>query len=111
MKTKKIILLAFLALSASIWASDTNECKKNDIQKIINSNAQHWDYSSLEENYTAALVVFKITKTGEINVENVFAENESFKKLIQTNFLKLNIEVCNFDPNVLYYVKLKYFKL
>ena len=117
MKTKLIMMLAGLMLALNSWSgnspsegSDISYLKTN-VQTKVNSEINKWDFSTLEENSSLAYVVFKITETGKIEIEDIISDNEKFKAILKQNFNLLFLDQPNNDTKNTFHVKVKFTRI
>lgn len=113
MKTKFFLLITSLMLSFSVWSnnginnSDT-ECLKINVQLTIHEQFLKWDFSSITQENSLAVVDFSLTNEGTIKLNEVLTDNPSFKNLVEQNMSKITINTTDINTDLHFQIKLKH---
>ena len=116
MKTKVVLLIAALMLGFSAWSNNGDKkivgvCAPQSVQSKLKNEINKWDLSKVQENSSTAVVAFKITGGGNIEIEDIGADNADFKEVVRSNFSKVNLNTCDANTQTVYYIKISFRKV
>jgi hypothetical protein len=113
MRTKMLLLVGLLIVSFGAKSSTHNElqseeCMKNAVQCSVESEFPGWDFSRVKEWESRATVVFKVGKDGEVAVEDMAADDETFGEIVKKNMNQMKIESNCIDHSKTFVITLKH---
>jgi hypothetical protein len=93
---KVIVLFSTILMSFNSWSHEPTGSPhvnaKVAVQQHILREALNWNYSAFESPQARALVMFKITEAGQIDLLKVSTDNPEFENLVSTNLKQLTLQ-------------------